>query len=78
MHMFNVNRRYNPPYNRPILRFNTYIQVSHTNGRSIKNMIGVVVNRLVGMGLSGQPQSCQTLFLNPYNGSALYLPYILM
>ena len=23
----------------------------HTNGRSIKNMIGVVINRLVGMGL---------------------------
>ena len=30
-----------------------YIQVSHTNGRSIKNMIGAVVNRLMGMGLKG-------------------------
>ena len=29
---------------------NMYIQC-HTNGGSIKNMIGVVVNRLVGMGL---------------------------
>ena len=30
-----------------------YIPVYHTNGRSIKNNIGVVVNRLVGMGLLG-------------------------
>ena len=28
-----------------------YIPVSHTNGRSINNMIGVVMNHLVGMGL---------------------------
>ena len=28
-----------------------YIPVSHTNGRSIKNTIGVVMHRLVGMGL---------------------------
>ena len=28
-----------------------YISVSHTNRRSIKNAIGVVVNCLVGMGL---------------------------
>ena len=27
-----------------------YIPVSHTNGRSIKNMIGVVMSRLVSMG----------------------------
>ena len=33
------------------LRLNLYIPVSHTNRRSIKNMIGVVVKRLVGMGL---------------------------
>ena len=31
-------------------RSNMYIPVYHTNGRSIKNMIGVM-NRLVGMGL---------------------------
>ena len=31
-------------------RSNMYIPVYHTNGRSIKNMIGVVVNRLAGMG----------------------------
>ena len=30
-----------------------YILVSHTNGRSVKNTIGMVVNRLVGMGLKG-------------------------
>ena len=29
------------------------ILVSHTNGRSIKNMIDVVMNHLVGMGLEG-------------------------
>ena len=28
-----------------------YIPVSRTNGRSIRNMIGVVMNHLVGMGL---------------------------
>ena len=28
-----------------------YVPVSHSNGRSIKNIIGVVMNRLVGMGL---------------------------
>ena len=32
-------------------RSNMYIPVYHTNGRSIKNKIGVVINRLVGMGL---------------------------
>ena len=32
-------------------RSNMYISRSHTNGRSIKNTIGVVMNRLVGMGL---------------------------
>ena len=30
---------------------NMYIPVYHTNGRSIKNTIGVVMHRLVGMGL---------------------------
>ena len=30
---------------------NMCILVCHTNGRSIKNTIGVVINRLVGMGL---------------------------
>ena len=45
------NRRYNwPLYRRFIL--NMYISVYHTNQRPIKNMIGVVMNRLVGMGLT--------------------------
>ena len=30
-----------------------YIPVSHTNGRSIKNTIGMVVNRLVGIWVIG-------------------------
>ena len=30
---------------------NIYIPVSHTNGRSIKSTIDVIVNRLVDMGL---------------------------
>ena len=30
-----------------------YITASHSNGRSIENMIGMVKNRLVGMGLKG-------------------------
>ena len=34
-------------------RSNMYIAVSHTNGRCIKNKIGVVINRLVGMGPKG-------------------------
>ena len=49
--MFDLNRR-------PILwtigrrfRLNLYILVSHTNRQPIKNTIGVVTNRLVGMGL---------------------------
>ena len=40
MYMFDMNRRYNRP-----------IPVSHTNGQSIKNMIGVHMNRLVSKGL---------------------------
>ena len=32
-------------------RLNLYIAVCHSNGRSLKNTISVVVNRLVGMGL---------------------------
>ena len=35
-----------------------YIPVSHTNGRFIKNTIGVVVN-LVGMGLNLHSVSCE-------------------
>ena len=35
---------------------NLYISVSHTNRRSIKNMIGVAVNCLVGMGLNIYPR----------------------
>ena len=54
--MFSKNRCYNRPYNRPILRrfvrrfrFDMYIPVSHTNGRSIKNEISEVRNRPVGI-----------------------------
>ena len=36
-----------------------YIPASHTNGHSIKNMISVVVNRVVGMGLYGRHQNSQ-------------------
>ena len=53
--MFDLNRR-------PILwmiarrfRSNMYIPVYHTNRRPFKNMIGVVKNRLVGMGLKFDP-----------------------
>ena len=47
MYIFDFNRRYNRRRYRSIM----YIPVSHTNWGSIKNTIGVVVNRLVGMGL---------------------------
>ena len=33
------------------IRSNMYITMSHTNRRPIKNTIGVVMNRLVGMAL---------------------------
>ena len=36
----------------PPIHISRYILVYHTNGRSVKNMIGVIVNRLVGMGLN--------------------------
>ena len=44
-----IGRLYRRLYRRLVL--NLYIPVYHTNGRSIKNMIGVVLSRLVGMGL---------------------------
>ena len=58
-----------------------YISVSHTNGRSIKSTIGVIVNCLVGMGLS----RTHTPILGGYKGLQRYrhakldcirLPYI--
>ena len=52
--MFDLNRRYNQLIVALIERrfiLNMYIPVSHTNWQPIQNMIGVVVNRLVGMGL---------------------------
>ena len=49
MYMFDMNRRYNHSMGQ--LKLNMYNLVSHTNKRSVKDMIGVVVNRLVGMGL---------------------------
>ena len=56
MHMFDMNRQYSRPIVAPIValivsRSNMYITVYHTNKRSIKDTIGVVVNRLVGIGL---------------------------
>ena len=51
MYMFDLNR---PPILCMIggrFRSNMYIAVSHTNRRPIKNTIGVVKNRLVGMAL---------------------------
>ena len=51
MYRFDLNRW--PIVQRIGRRFrsNLYILVYHTNGRPIKNTIGVVMNRLVGMGL---------------------------
>ena len=56
MYMFDLNQRYNRHYNwcykRPIVApIYVYIPGYHTNGRSLENMIGVVVNHLVGVGL---------------------------
>ena len=56
MYRFDTNRPYNQPIVAPILssvdyKLNLYIPVCHTNRRPIKNMIGVVMNRLVGMAL---------------------------
>ena len=53
MYMFDLDWRYNRHYNWRQFRSNMYIPVSHTNGGSIKNTIGVIMNRLVGMGLKG-------------------------
>ena len=55
--MFDLNQRYNRRYTQcydrlivaPIHITNMHITVYHTNGRSIRKMIGVVVNRLVGI-----------------------------
>ena len=45
------------------LRLNMYILVSHTNKRSIKGMIGVVENHLLGMGIKGlSKHHCSNLF----------------
>ena len=46
--MFDLNRQYNRRS-----RSNMYIPVSHTNGRSIKNTLGVVMHHLLGVGLKG-------------------------
>ena len=53
MYMFGLNWRAIIQRIDRQFRTKIYIPVSHTNGRSIKNMIGVVVNRLVGIGLKG-------------------------
>ena len=37
--------------------------MSRTNGRSIKNRIGVVMNRLVGIGLKDSQQSIRPVLL---------------
>ena len=51
MYRFDLNRW--PIAQRIVHRFrsNLYILVCHTNRRPIRNTIGVVKNRLVGMGL---------------------------
>ena len=56
MYMFDLNRRYDPPIVLPI-QIKLYIPVCPTNRRPIRNMIGVVMNRLVGMGLKGSIKS---------------------
>ena len=48
MNIFDMNRPIVQPTVPPIR--DMYIQVSHNYGRSMKNMIGMVVNQLVGMG----------------------------
>ena len=68
--MFDLNGRYNQRYNQPIMalqlahcsticRLNMDIPVCHTNVRSIKNTIGMVMNRLVCMGLKKGDYTCQ-------------------
>ena len=53
--MFNMDRRYNRRSNRPTVASfqikHVHSSVSYTNVQSIKNTIGMVVNRLMGMGL---------------------------
>ena len=54
MHMYDLQSlSYNLRYNWSILYhqfiLNKYIPVSYTNGQSIKNMIGMVANSLVGI-----------------------------
>ena len=46
MYMFDLNQHYNRPIVAPM-----YILVCHTNGQSIRNTIGAIMNHLVGMGL---------------------------
>ena len=55
MYIFDLNRGYNWPIVAQSMyssdcRSDMYIPVCHANGRYIKNMIGMVLNRLVGMG----------------------------
>ena len=52
MYMFDLNRHYNQRYNQPIVAL-IHIELirSHTNGRSMKNTMAVVINCLVGTGL---------------------------
>ena len=56
--MFNRNRRTELGVSMGNCRADSYqtcmYPVSHTNGRSIKNMIAVVKDCLVGMGLMGR------------------------
>ena len=55
MYIFDLNQCYNWPIVAQSMyssdcRSNMYIPVCHTNGGSIKSMIGGVMNRLFGMG----------------------------
>ena len=45
-------------------RSNMYIQVYHTNRRSIKNAVGMVLNCPVGMGLYTSLLYCQDQLVN--------------
>ena len=62
--MFDLNRRAIIPRIGRRFRTNMYIPVYHTNRGPFKNMIGVVKNHLVGMGL-------KNLGLNLGNSSSL-------
>ena len=62
--MFDLNRRAIIQRIGHRFRSNMYIPVYHTNGQSIKNMIAVVVNCLVGMGLNALLQEVENTMVS--------------